>query len=63
VTLAVGRGRARTVTLAPGRRGHARVDGKARADEVVPILRSMLRLDDDLSPFYAVAAADGVQSV
>jgi len=58
VTLAVGRGRARTVTLAPGRRGHARVDGDASAGEVVPILRTMLRLDDDLSPFYAVAATD-----
>jgi N-glycosylase/DNA lyase len=58
VTLAVGRGRARTVTLAPGRRGHARVDGDASAGEVVPILRTMLRLDDDLSPFYALAATD-----
>ncbi|MDX6449356.1 MAG: hypothetical protein QOD08_1819 [Gaiellaceae bacterium] len=62
VTLAVGRGRARTVTLAPGRRGHARVDGKAKAGEVVPILRTMLRLDDDLSPFYAVAATDDALS-
>ena len=48
VTLALPRGRARTVTLAPGRRGHARVDGDASAGEVVPILRTMLRLDDDL---------------
>jgi 3-methyladenine DNA glycosylase/8-oxoguanine DNA glycosylase len=58
VTLAVPGGGARTVTLAPGRRGHARVDGAAGARDVVPILRTMLRLDDDLSPFYAVAAAD-----
>ncbi|MEP6977430.1 MAG: hypothetical protein ABI948_05195 [Thermoleophilia bacterium] len=58
VTLAVPGGHAHTVTLAPGRRGHARVEGAAGAREVVPILRAMLRLDDDLSPFYAVAAAD-----
>jgi N-glycosylase/DNA lyase len=54
VTLALSHG-ARTVTLAPARRGHAHVDGDARA---VPVLRKMLRLDDDLSAFYAVAAAD-----
>ncbi len=62
VTLALADGRARTVTLAPGRRGHARVEGvrvgvrDARA--IVAALRAMLRLEDDLSPFYAVAAAD-----
>lgn len=58
VTLALPEGGARTVTLAPGRRGHARVDGDATVGEVVPILRTMLRLDDDLSPFYAAASDD-----
>jgi len=58
VTLAVGQGRARTVKLAPGRRGHARVDGDASAGEVIPILRHMLRLDADLSGFYAAARDD-----
>ncbi len=58
VTLPLPGGRARTVTLAPGRRGHARVDGASSASEAVPILRTMLRLDDDLSPFYAAAATD-----
>ena len=61
VTVALPGGRARTVTLAPSG-GHARVDGVrvgARdAAAIVATLRTMLRLDDDLSPFYAVAAAD-----
>jgi 3-methyladenine DNA glycosylase/8-oxoguanine DNA glycosylase len=62
VTLALPGGRARTVTLAPGRRGRARVDGVRvgvrDAATIVATLRTMLRLDDDLSAFYAVAAAD-----
>jgi 3-methyladenine DNA glycosylase/8-oxoguanine DNA glycosylase len=53
-TLPVGRG-ARTVRVSAGRRGYANVEGDERT---LPTLRHMLRLDDDLSPFYALAAGD-----
>ncbi|MHB8642191.1 MAG: DNA-3-methyladenine glycosylase family protein [Gaiellaceae bacterium] len=63
VTLPIPRG-ARTVRVAPGRRGQARVDvlgpavsERARA-ALIAQLRHMFRLDDDLSPFYAIARAD-----
>jgi len=55
-TLPVGR-TARTVRVSEGRPGYANVDGDERA---LPILRHMLRLDDDLSAFYALAAEDPV---
>ena len=64
VTLALARGRARTVELAAGRTGHAvlRVDGRSPssrdASELVERVRYVLRLDEDLSPFYALAADD-----
>jgi N-glycosylase/DNA lyase len=56
VTLAL-LGGTRTFVLSPGRRGHAQVDGKD-APSAIPTLRTMLRLDEDLSGFYAVAAED-----
>jgi N-glycosylase/DNA lyase len=60
----VGGGRARTVRVSAGKRGHAAVDllgGAARVrerDRLLGTVRHMLRLDDDLSTFYAVAAED-----
>jgi 3-methyladenine DNA glycosylase/8-oxoguanine DNA glycosylase len=55
VTLPSGRG-ARTVRVSQGRRGHARVEGATSA--IHAQLRHMLRLDEDLSAFYAVARGD-----
>jgi N-glycosylase/DNA lyase len=62
-TLAVGRS-ARTVRVSAGRKGHARVEslgGSVTArqmDVLLETVRHMLRLDDDLSAFYALAVAD-----
>jgi N-glycosylase/DNA lyase len=62
-TLANGRG-ARTVRISAGRDGHAAVEalsGSVRVREGEALLRTvrhMLRLDDDLSAFYALAADD-----
>ncbi len=53
-TLAI-KGRARTVRVSEGRPGYADVDGPAAALDVV---RHMLRLDEDLSRFYAMIADD-----
>lgn len=63
VTLPVARG-ARTVRVSPGRKGHARVEvlGPKPAErgsaQLLAQLRHMFRLDEDLSPFYAVARDD-----
>jgi len=63
-TLAIGRGRARTVRVAAGRRGHATVElaggsaGERDRARLLATVRHMLRLDDDLSAFYEVARAD-----
>ena len=63
-TLPVGGGAARTVRVSAGVAGHAAVavlGGRAGAAErrtLLATVRQMLRLDDDLSGFYAVAAAD-----
>jgi 3-methyladenine DNA glycosylase/8-oxoguanine DNA glycosylase len=63
-TLSVARGRARTVRLSAGKRGHAKVEllggaaGERDRARLLATVRHMLRLDDDLSAFYAVAAAD-----
>jgi len=62
-TLPVGRGRARTVSVRGGRHGYAAVElaGAASArdrERLLGTVRHILRLDDDLSAFYAVAAAD-----
>lgn len=64
VTLRVPRGRPRTVVVGPGGDDHAelrvrgRVPAAATVDGLVAAVRSMLRLDEDLAPFYAVAAGD-----
>jgi N-glycosylase/DNA lyase len=61
-TFAFGRG-ARTVRISPGRRGYAAVEslgkpfGRAR-DRVLAVVAHVLRLDEDLSPFYELAASD-----
>jgi 3-methyladenine DNA glycosylase/8-oxoguanine DNA glycosylase len=55
VTLPSGRG-ARTVRVSEGRAGYARVEGATSS--ILAQLRHMLRLDEDLSPFYAVARDD-----
>ena len=54
----------RMLRIAEGRAGWATVtvigdppDGRER-ERIVAIVRHILRLDDDLSPFYAVAATD-----
>ncbi len=63
-TLPVGGGRARTVRVGAGKRGHAAVEllggaaGVRDRERLLGTVRHMLRLDDDLSPFYAVAAED-----
>ena len=63
-TLPVGGGRARTVRVSAGKRGHAAVEllggaaGVRDRERLLGTIRHMLRLDDDLSPFYAVAAGD-----
>ena len=63
-TLAVEGVGPRTVTVAAGRQGHALLDvaGPAPTAGERPLLvsaaRHVLRLDDDLSPFYELAAAD-----
>jgi len=62
-TLALPRGRARTIRIGAGRPGHARVESEGRvsaADGAVlaETAAHMLRLDADLSGFYEVAAQD-----
>jgi N-glycosylase/DNA lyase len=63
-TVPVGGGRARTVRVGAGKRGHAAVEllggaaGVRDRERLLGTVRHMLRLDDDLSPFYAVAAGD-----
>ena len=53
------RGKPRTAVVDQGRKGHARI-AVARGDAapLVPVVRHMLRLDEDLSPFYKIARAD-----
>lgn len=63
-TLALGGGRARSVRVEAGRPGFASVEllagraGVRDRERLLGTVRHMLRLDDDLSRFYAVAAAD-----
>ncbi len=62
-TLALPRGRARTIRIGAGRPGHAHVESEGRvsaADGAVlaETAAHMLRLDADLSGFYEVAAQD-----
>lgn len=64
VTLRVRRGRPRRVHIGPGKGGTASVTvdgppiGPATADALASSVRHVLRLDADLSGFYAMAAAD-----
>ena len=64
VTLAVDAKNARTVEIRPGRRGHARIVVRGRApsaraaDRLLARVRHVLRLDEDLSEFYALVATD-----
>ena len=53
-------GQAWVVRVVPDGPGHARleVDDGAPVDELLAFVRHMLRLDEDMSAFYAVAAAD-----
>jgi 3-methyladenine DNA glycosylase/8-oxoguanine DNA glycosylase len=48
--------RARPVTLSQARAGYARVDGAD--DRALAVVRHMLRLDEDLSRFYALVDGD-----
>jgi 3-methyladenine DNA glycosylase/8-oxoguanine DNA glycosylase len=57
-TLDLPRGAA-TLHVAPGRRGFARVDGSGPSAGALDAVRHMLRLDADLSAFYAIARDDG----
>ncbi len=63
-TLPVGGGKARTVRVRAGAPGHAAVEllgGRAAAGErraLLATVRHMLRLDDDLTRFYELAAGD-----
>jgi 3-methyladenine DNA glycosylase/8-oxoguanine DNA glycosylase len=64
LTLPVDRKPPRTVRVSEGRRGHAKIEvlGRKPARADLDRLRSqvahVLRLDEDLSPFYEVAASD-----
>jgi 3-methyladenine DNA glycosylase/8-oxoguanine DNA glycosylase len=49
---------ATTVTVDGGTDGHARVRGSGPRAGVLETIRHMLRLDEDLSPFYVLARAD-----
>ena len=59
-TVAVPRGRPQTVIVREGRGGKAAVTGLAgkRSEPVLDGVRHMLRIDEDLSEFYALAAED-----
>ncbi len=63
-TLALARGRPRTVEIAAGRPGYGLVSARGpepssvEAAELLAATRHILRLNEDLSEFYAVAAAD-----
>ena len=62
LTFALGRG-ARTVRIFPGRRRRAVVEPIGRAlgrdrDRVLAVVAHVLRLDEDLSQFYELAASD-----
>jgi N-glycosylase/DNA lyase len=51
-------GAATTVTVSEGANGRARVSGSGPRAGVLETIRHMLRLDEDLSPFYALARED-----
>ena len=58
ITLPLSRARPRTVRVRAGRRGFGVVEGRAGVERVVPVVEHVLRLDEDLSAFYALAAED-----
>jgi N-glycosylase/DNA lyase len=61
VTVLLGRPGATTIRISGGRKGHARVEvlaGRATVAHARRAAAHVLRLDEDLSPFYAAAAAD-----
>ena len=64
MTVSTQRGRPRTVRIHAGRNGHAAMTilgpavSAARAERLLAVVRHVLRLDADLSPFYALAADD-----
>ena len=61
VTLRLVGGAASTIRISAGRKGHARVEALAGRGTAAPIRDAaahVLRLDEDLSPFYAAAASD-----
>ena len=64
ITVPLPRSRPRTLRIAEGRPGRARIEvrgrapGKRQQAEVLAAAGYVLRLDEDISPFYEVAAAD-----
>ena len=64
VTLSLPKSKPRTVIVAPGKSGHLRIEvrgrapGAAGADVIRSAVRHVLRMDEDLTPFYSVAAED-----
>ena len=61
VTQLLGRTGATTLRISAGRKGHAKVEvlaGGATAAQIRAAAAHLLRLDEDLSPFYVAAAAD-----
>jgi len=68
LTMATAGARPRTVTVAPGSDGYAAVvvagrqPGVRETKGLVDGIRHILRLDEDLTPFYALAATDPVLS-
>jgi|SRR5262245_14399338 len=61
LTLLLGRAGPTTLRLSAGRKGHAKVEaltGRGAAAQMRAAAAHVLRLDEDLSPFYAAAAAD-----
>ncbi|HET6770283.1 MAG TPA: Fe-S cluster assembly protein HesB [Actinomycetota bacterium] len=63
-TLAVPRGRPRTIRVSPGARGRARVDvlgrspGRGTLEALLAGVHHVLHMDEDLSVFYELTAAD-----
>jgi 3-methyladenine DNA glycosylase/8-oxoguanine DNA glycosylase len=64
ITVPLPSGRPRLARIAAGRPGHARITvvgrapGQRQADDLLAAVAHVLRLDEDLSPFYAAAADD-----
>jgi 3-methyladenine DNA glycosylase/8-oxoguanine DNA glycosylase len=64
ITLPFPSSKPRTVTVGEGRRGYARVTssgrapGRRQATDLLATVAYVLRLDEDLSAFYALAASD-----